>query len=75
MRYIEFKHLIEDELGKHPEGFTWGELKARLDLPYTRPCQTWITRLEQEIGLKRSREDQRAYTWRLPAEGSSSRRA
>ena len=54
---------------EHPKGFTWVELKDRLDLPYDRPCPTWIQRMEGEIGLTRVRESGRAYVWKVATEG------
>jgi hypothetical protein len=68
MRYTEFQGLIRDELLEHPDGMTWRELKSRLDLPYDRPCQTWIGRMEQEIGLSRGREGGRAFIWKVTPE-------
>ena len=69
MRYAEFKGLIEQELLKDPKGFTWVELRDRLDLPYDRPCPTWIQRMEGEIGLTRVRETGRAYVWKIASQG------
>lgn len=65
MKYVEFKTQIQQALLEHPDGFTWKELKAHLDLPYQTPCPEWVKHLEDEIGLVRRREDQRAYTWRI----------
>ena len=65
MRYKEFKELIQIELLKHPDGLTWVELKNQLNLPYDRPCQTWINQMEQEIGLLRVRGEKRAYIWKI----------
>ena len=65
MKYVEFKKLIHDELVRNPAGLTWGELKSRLDLPYDRPCPTWVKQMEDEIGLSRARKTQRAYTWKI----------
>jgi hypothetical protein len=65
MRYKEFKALIHIELLKHPDGLTWRELKDKLNLPYKRPCQTWIKQLEGEIGLSRVKGTQRAYIWKV----------
>jgi hypothetical protein len=63
MRYVDFRNVIQEELGQNPAGFTWVELKERLDLPYDRPCPTWIKRMEQEAGLSRVRGSGRAYIW------------
>jgi hypothetical protein len=63
MRYVDFKHAIIEELLRNPEGLTWMELRKRLDLPYDRPCQSWIQRMEQEDGLTRISGPGRAYLW------------
>ena len=55
MLYEEFKEQIEDELRRNPEGLTWYELKARLNLPQKAPCYTWICWMEAEIGMKRKK--------------------
>ena len=65
MRYNEFKELIQNELLNHPAGLTWMELRNQLDLPYKRPCPSWVGRMEQEIGLTRIRETKRAYIWKI----------
>ena len=64
MRYLDFRSLIQEELRSNPDGLTWAELKGRLRLPYTTPCYTWIARMEQEIGLSRSRGP-RGMIWRV----------
>jgi hypothetical protein len=68
MRYVEFREAIHRELSENPEGFTWAELKARLNLPYEEPCPTWVNRMEQEIGLVRARGAKRAYLWKISPE-------
>ncbi|MFC1850792.1 hypothetical protein ACFL27_11415 [candidate division CSSED10-310 bacterium] len=68
MKYTDFSAVIREELLKHPSGLTWTELRQSLSLPYDRPCQTWISRLEQEIGLSRTRGSGRAYVWRIRSE-------
>ena len=65
MTYFEFKDLIAGELRKNPTGFTWNELRSRLGLPYDRPCPTWVTQMENEIGLRRTKGSGRALVWTL----------
>lgn len=65
MQYVNFRDVIRNELRKNPLGLTWTQLKERLDLPYERPCQTWINRMEKEIGLTRARGNGRAFVWKL----------
>jgi hypothetical protein len=67
MRYTDFKEGIRVELGRHPEGLTWMELKLRLALPYARPCPTWVRQMEEEIGLVRTRNPGRPAIWTIPA--------
>ncbi len=63
MRYVEFRDAIREELRHHRAGWTWTELRDRLDLPTDRPCPTWVRRLEEEIGLSRAPGAGRAYVW------------
>jgi len=65
MRYIEFKQTIRSTLLRHPSGLTWPQLKQRLNLPYDRPCPTWLKSLDGEIGLTRSKNKGRAHIWNL----------
>lgn len=65
MRYVDFRDAIRDELRRNPAGLTWAELKDRLDLPYERPCPTWVSRMEQEVGLSRAKGSGRAYAWKV----------
>lgn len=65
MRYEEAKELIRRELSKWPDGLTWRELKARLDLPYERFCPEWTKSLESDIGLVRRPGRGRAHLWSL----------
>ena len=66
MRYQDFRNTIRAELRRTPTGLTWAQLQARLALPYARPCPTWVKRLEQEIGLTRTKGPHAAYLWKLP---------
>ena len=75
MRYVDFRDTIREELQRNPAGLTWAELKARLHLPYDRPCPTWIRQMEQEIGLLRARDSGRAQIWRIRRNKAGSGRA
>ena len=63
MRYVEFRDTIEQALRDHPDGLTWKDLRDRYDLPYDRPCPTWVRKLEGEIALRRERGHGRAFLW------------
>jgi hypothetical protein len=65
MRYTEFRDAIRRELRENVEGLTRAELKEGLDLPYERPCQTWVKRLEKEIGLLRVPGQGRDHLWKV----------
>ena len=65
MRYVDFRDQIRQELQKNPEGLTYAELKERLNLPYDRPCQSWVRRMEQEVGVSRARGAGPAYVWKI----------
>ena len=65
MKYLEFRELIKAELQRNPPGLTWAELRDRLDLPYIRPCPTWVARMEREVCLFRARGPGRAYLWKI----------
>jgi len=68
VRYVEFQNTIQETLLQHPAGLTWVELKEMLSLPYKRPCPTWVQRMEQEIGLSRTKGEKRAYVWKIEPE-------
>jgi hypothetical protein len=65
MRYVDFRDVIWKELRQSADGLTWADLQKRLDLPYDRPCPTWVRRMEQEIGLLRASGSGRAHVWKL----------
>ena len=65
MRYMDFRDSICRELGRHAGGLTWAQLKAKLKLPYDRPCPTWVRQMEKESGLSREKGDGRALVWKV----------
>jgi hypothetical protein len=67
VRYVDFRDAIEKELRRNPDGLTWAELKQRLDLPYDRPCPTWVRQMARESGLSRARGTGRAHLWKVRA--------
>lgn len=64
MRYVDFRDSIHRALRKNPNGLTWPQLRDSLNLPYKSPCQEWVKRLEQEIGLSRFKGTGRALVWK-----------
>ena len=65
MTYEEFKQIIKEELTKEPAGLTWSQIRERRPELYQRfPANQWVTRMEKDIGLIRSKEKGRTL-WRL----------
>ncbi|MBL1217822.1 MAG: hypothetical protein D8M59_10040 [Planctomycetes bacterium] len=70
MRYTEFRDIVRAALGRNRNGLTWIELRDRCDLPYDRPCPSWVAQLEVEIGLERVKGEGRALVWKVkPSKG------
>jgi len=65
MQYTDFRDRIHQRLKQAPKGLTWTELRDDLDLPYARACPTWIRRLEQEVGLTRTKGRGLALVWKV----------
>jgi len=65
MTYTAFKTVIRSKLQREPDGVPWSAIRDSLNLPYDRPCPEWVKRLEQDIGLIRSKKNGRAYLWHL----------
>ena len=68
MRYTEFRERVQKQLRRKPMGSTWAQLRDDLDLPYDRPCPSWTKRLEEEIGLTRTKGVGRALVWKVPVQ-------
>lgn len=64
MRYDQFRDAVRGFLRDRPGGATWVELREGLKLPYRTPCYTWIYRMEDEAGLRRS-HGRRGKVWTL----------
>ena len=67
MQYVEYRDQIQRKLRRETAGLTWKQLRDELDLPYDRPCSNWTKRLENEIGLTRTKGEGRGLVWRVPA--------
>jgi hypothetical protein len=64
MQYVEYRDQIQRKLRRKTAGLTWKQLRDELDLPYDRPCPNWTKRLEDEIGLTRTKGQGRALVWK-----------
>lgn len=66
--YDDFKTKLFELLGTKDTGFTWQEIKKKLNVQQTVPNNVWVSKLEKEIGLKRRKEANVTY-WYLEKQG------
>lgn len=65
MSYEEFKQIIKEELKKSPEGLTWTQIRERRPELYQKfPANQWVTQMEKDIGLVRSKKAGKV-VWKL----------
>lgn len=62
--YNEFRLRIKKVLERNTEGLSWTEVRTASRLPQVLPNNAWVRRLEDDIGLRRTRE-RGAMIWRL----------
>ena len=74
MRYVEFREQIRRVLRSSPRGLTRAELRGRLNLPYARPCPSWVKQMQRDIGLSRPPGPTRAHVWTVGARSPRRRR-
>ena len=67
MRYLEFRNQIQRKLRRNTADLTWTQLRDELGLPCDRPCPSWTKRLEDEVGLTRTKGKSRELVWKIPA--------
>ncbi len=65
MAYEDFRGMVEQELRKNPEGLTWTQIKANLNLPQKVPNNKWVNRMEEDIGLTRVKRPNGTTIWKL----------
>ncbi len=68
LSYTEFKSKLTELLNARESGFTWQEIRKKLNMEQTVPNNKWVTQLENEIGLKRRKEGATTY-WYLEKKG------
>lgn len=61
LNYDEFKSEIQELLRNSKVGIPWIKIKNKLNLSQTVPNNSWVRRLERDIGLKRRREGKTTY--------------
>ena len=64
MTYETFRGAIRSAL-KTGDALTWTEIRSSAKLPQLFPNNKWVRRLEQDIGLKRNRNEHGIIKWSL----------
>src|SRR5262245_57570541 len=55
--FEDFRDRIVSVLEGAERGLTWTEIRTQAKLPQAFPNNKWVRRLEEEVGLERTRED------------------
>jgi hypothetical protein len=64
MTYESFRDAIRASL-KGGGALTWTEIRTKTKLPQLFPNNKWVHKLEQDIGLKRNRNEHGIIKWSL----------
>jgi DNA-directed RNA polymerase subunit RPC12/RpoP len=64
MTYEAFRDAIRSTI-KTRDALTWTEIRTRAKLPQLFPNNKWVHRLEEDIGLKRNRDEHGIIKWTL----------
>ena len=65
MPYSEFRERISEALEQSEGPLTWTEIRTTTGLPQKFPNNQWVRRLENDIGLQRTRDKQGIIHWAL----------
>lgn len=64
--YEDFRSRIEKVLrDAGANGLTWTEVRTQAQLPQKFPNNQWVHRLEQDIGLERTKDDHGIIHWQV----------
>lgn len=63
LTYEEFKGKIQATLKRGP--LTWTEIRTTAKLPQKFPNNKWVHQMEQDIGLKRSKDVNGIIKWKI----------
>lgn len=70
MPYEIFRSRISEVLRQAGRPLTWTEIRTIATLPQAFPNNQWVHRMEQDIGLIRTRESDGSVHWTLPGEST-----
>jgi hypothetical protein len=64
MTFEAFRDAIRSTI-KTGDALTWTEIRTRAKLPQLFPNNKWVHRLEEDIALKRNRDEHGIIKWTL----------
>lgn len=65
MNYEDFRDAIQKALNDALGALTWTEVRTNAKLPQAFPNNQWVHRLENDIGLDRSKDKHGVIHWQL----------
>ncbi len=63
LTYEDFRDKIREALKRGP--LTWTEIRTAAKLPQKFPNNKWVRQMEQDIGLKRSKDAHGIIKWKI----------
>jgi DNA-directed RNA polymerase subunit RPC12/RpoP len=69
MTYEEFRDRVRSVLESTGHGVTWTQIRTAAKLPQMYPNNRWVRRMEDDIGLLRSRDHASIIHWQLGQSG------
>ena len=67
--YSDFKETVRRILGQAGKSLTWTEIRTIGELPQLFPNNRWVKQLENDIGLRRNRDNHGIIRWYLETGG------
>jgi hypothetical protein len=64
LTYEDFRDKIHETL-KRGGSLTWTEIRTIAKLPQKFPNNKWVHQMEQDIGLRRSKDEHGIFKWKI----------
>jgi hypothetical protein len=65
MSYEDFRDTIRRTLQEAGKPLSWTEIRTTAKLPQALPNNKWVRRMEEDIGLKREKDNHGVIHWNL----------
>ena len=65
LTYEDFREKIQQTLKEAACPLTWTEIRTAAKLPEKFPNNKWVHRMEQDIGLKRNKDENAIIKWSI----------